>query len=315
MSTPVGTLFSLLSVIFMSAAPILNKFTLVSVNPLFASLVNSIIGAAFFLSIYFVRENSKVPTISKHALLSGIFNALGLILMFFSLREMNPAVLGFLGRMSVVFAFILSALFLGKMPDKVEVALAIFTLLGALGSAIGDHNHQNILGVLFALGYILCFSLSNLCLKLGSEKKSNCEILGLMNLISAFFLGQFYVFFGDKTLPAGSTSWLLLFVGALFGTCLGLWFYLKSLKIINFSRAAVIRLTGPLFTAAMAYPFFGLQLNFWQGTSAVVLLASIAFLAIHERRKVSANSNFSAQLKIPCTFPPSLPKQTTSLTP
>lgn len=217
-------------------------------------------------------------------MVGGVFNGLGLVFLFLSLQYLHPAIIGFVSRLGIVFAMVLSTFFLNQKPDRAEICLGCLALLGALGSAFDGSSNTSILGFLLALGSTLSFSISNLSFKFASRKYSTSKILSSSYLVSATML---FVFCAVSLKPiryaTDPRSWGFIFAGALFASCLGFWCYLESLKYLSFSRATLLRATGPLFTAVMSYPFFGLQFSGGQMISASILLSSIILLALHEK--------------------------------
>jgi drug/metabolite transporter (DMT)-like permease len=285
-----GILYGFASVFFMSTMPVINKFILQTTSPILGALVNSVVATVFFFAVALVTTKSIRIPFSKFSLTSGVFNGLGLIFLFMALEQIHPAIYGFLGRLSVIYAMILSAIFLKEKPDRAEIILGILAVGGALGSAIEDGNHLNLPGVLLAVASTLSFSAANLCLKFASNKNSNTHALAAMNLVSVILLTCFFAISSEHLrIPSAPFTWGLMILGALFGSCFGFWFYLQSIKMLTYSRANLLRATNPLFTAIVAYPFFGLNFSLMQIVSALILMVSIIAISIHERNKKAQN--------------------------
>lgn len=284
-----GTLYGLASVFFMSSMPIINKFILQTTSPLLGALVNSIVSTIFFFIMALITTKSIRISFSKFSLTSGLFNGLGLIFLFMALEQIHPAIYGFLGRLSVIYAMILAVIFLGQKPDKAEIVLGIFAVLGALGSAVEDWNHLNINGLLLAVASTISFSVANLCLKFASNTNSDSHVLTAMNLISVVLLSSFLAISSEHLkIPSSLATWNLMIFGALIGSCFGFWLYLQSIKKLTYSRANLLRATGPFFTAIVAYPFFGFDFSPVQVASALILMISIIALSIAAKPRVKA---------------------------
>jgi len=284
-----GLLYGLSSVIFMNAAPVMNKFILNSSSPIFAAFANASLSFVFFKIIDCWKSRSMRFHCSLHTLTGGIFNGLGLVFLFLALQYIHPAIVGFVGRLGIVFAMILSTFFLKQRPDGFEICLGGLALLGALGSAIHDSSTSSWLGFLYALGSTLSFSLSNLNFKFASHQYSSSEILSSSYFFSAIMLLIFCAISSEPLKYATDLrGWGSILMGSLFGSCLGFWCYLESLKFLSFSRATLLRATGPLFTALIAYPFFGFKFSSEQVASASLLFFAIILLSFREKRKVRA---------------------------
>lgn len=279
-----GTLYGFVSVFLMSSVPVMNKFILTTISPIQGAFANAAISTLFFGIIGFSKTRSFKIKIDRYSAIAGVANAIGLVLVFSAIERIHPALAGLMGRLGIVFAMVLSVAFLGEKPEKVELVLAAIALLGAAGSALSEFNSASTVGLLMAMGSALSFNFSNLCLKLASHQGTNLNIMTLMNLISALVLACGFGLIPEQiNLPHEINAWALIIFATLVGSCLGYWFYLISLRKITLSMASLIRATGPLFTAAFAYPFFGLNLNTGQALSASVLMASVIGLAVTNR--------------------------------
>lgn len=285
-----GLLFGLSSVLFMNSGPVINKFILRSSSPIFSALINALLSFIFFKTIDCIKSRSLKFHISLNSLVGGIFNGFGLVLLFLALQHVHPAIIGFVGRLGIVFAMILATIFLNQRPDRAEICLGLVAILGAMGSVLHDGTDSSVFGFFLAVGSTLSFSVSNLCFKLAARRHSSAQILSSSYLVSAIMLFIFCTTSSEPVRYATDLkSWGLIIAGALFSSCLGFWCYLESLKYLTFSRATLLRATGPLFTVAMSYPFFGLQFSAGQITSASILLLSVILLALHEKSQGTKN--------------------------
>lgn len=266
----------------MSSVPVLNKFVVLAMPPLEGAMINSIFAAVFFLVVS--RGRFLSLRFSRYSLGAGALNTVGLGCLFLALVNMHPAVAGLVNRTGVVFAIIISATLLRQRPSRAEILLGGIAIVGAFGSAWRDLTSTSAESLCLALTSAASFAGSNFCLREAAKSESNVLVLARMNILSALLLGLVFASSSEPLqIPSDAFSWTLVLIAALLGSCLGFWFYLISLRQLSFSMAAILRSTGPFFTALIAYPFFGFDLNPIQIISALILIGAIIGLAVVSR--------------------------------
>lgn len=280
-----GTLYGFISVLFMSSVPVMNKFVVMTISPLQGALANCLISTFFFgLVNRFMIGKAKIAFCS-YSIKAGILNAIGLALLYMAIQRVHPVAVGVMGRLGIVFAMAMSGVFLRQKPAMSEIILGSIAILGAFISAWSDLQDPNANGLWMALASTASFTASNFCLKAAARKNSNLDVLTHMNFFSTLLLGA-VLFLSQEHLhiPNTLSSWALIVGATLVGSCLGFWFLLLSLNSLSFSMATILRATGPLFTALIAYPFFGFDFNALQIGSALFIMLAIVGLAVTSPR-------------------------------
>lgn len=278
-------LFGFMSVALMASVPVMNKLVVISMSPFAGALANSLISTSFFALVNFSKPAPSVERRDFYSMIAGVFNAIGLLCLYLALREVHPAVVGFINRSGIVFAMLLSFVFMNLRPTKMEVGLGAVALLGALGaSGVGNidaKSHALALAFTSTIG----FTCSQYFLKMATQKHANVSILLRMNFWTMLVLLICFLFSSEVTLlPSTANAWAIMALASLVGSCLGFWFYLISLKTLSFSMATILRATGPLFTALISMPFFAFNLSVSQIVSGVVLIVAIIAMALRGRR-------------------------------
>lgn len=278
-----GVIIHLGSVMFMSCSLVLNKFALVSIGPYEAAVVNSLFALVFTVGINQRFRPSaaaeKGPQNWKLLLPMGLANGAGLVLLFYSLNEIGPISVGFIGRFYIVFAILIGIAFLKERYGALEYGLMALVVAGTFAFSWNDEKSE-LWGASAAILFTLLFAVSNTLAQRARQTSSAKSVL-LTNNISAFVFASVYFFLVES----GSLSFDLAAYGyavlsALLGSTIGLLLYYYGLLFLPFSKANIIRSLQPLFVAAIAFPFFPKTFTPLQVLSALVIFLSVIALSI-----------------------------------
>jgi transporter family protein len=129
-------LFALGSAVTAALMTIVGKIGLKNIDPTFATGIRSFFMFAFMvLIVLFSGKMKNFSTLDKNALLaiivSAVFGALSWLFYFLALKDGSANKVAAIDRMSIVFIFLLSALFLA---EKLTIKTAIGGLLIAAGA-------------------------------------------------------------------------------------------------------------------------------------------------------------------------------------
>ena len=166
-----------------------------------------------------------------------------------------------------------------------SVALTSFGVLLVTGAADQSLTQQQLLGV----GWVLFCSFTIAVYFMLSAPLT--QRLGSGNFTAIAMTAAGFAFFLHYQLQ-GPTRWfsmppdaLILMLGlVLFATILPLVCVAEGVRRIGASRAAVISTLGPPATAAMAFYFLGERLSYTQLFGMLIVVASITFLELSQRR-------------------------------
>ncbi|UTR10389.1 DMT family transporter [Evansella sp. LMS18] len=283
-----GHLLNFLSVLALAVGPLLSKFGLLQISSGYAALINAatIVAASFLYSL--IKKNKVRLILEKNVILLAVFNSLGVIFLFLSMELLSPVEIGFLGRFYTVFAVILAVIFLKERLARVEVIFICSAVAGVfLFVEPGGDYKANLLGSLFALLYTFFFALTNIYIKKTMSADKNSNSLLFTNNIFSIGIISVYVVAGGGT--AGGTFSLegagFIILSSLLGGFLGTLLLYEALKYLRFSIANVTRAFSPLLLAVISYPFFPIEITLKNTAGAILIVGSILFLALGDKKK------------------------------
>lgn len=295
-----GSALGGVSVVFTSIGVLVNKFALIHVGPVPAAALNAgfafvFCGVALLLPRLLGRTRVGMPPMIPMLLLLAAFNAAGLVLLFALLDLSGPIVVGFLGRMYIVFAILISVIAFGERHSRLEYLLMALSVAAAAAFTIPD-SAIGMGGFLLAVSYCVLFALANAVGKVmvgKSEQKgregalsATFSMLAASNLlafmlVSVLFLAGGWWTPGSISLPG--VGWVAL--ASMSGTVLGVGLFYYSLKFASFSNSTVMRSLQPLVVAAISWPFFPVEVTWFVATGGVLMLLSVFCLIFIDSRK------------------------------
>lgn len=287
-----GILLNMLSVLVMSLSPLINKFSLSYISPIYAALFSSIF-AAMFCFIYSKITNNKINLIkNKFIWIVGLTNATGIVFLYISLDLLSPVIVGFIGRFYIIFAILLSVILLKEKFSNKDKILIILAIIGTFLFVEKDTNGMHFLGILIALCYTFLFAFTNTMVKITIKNSDSNSILFYNNLISVIFISLFIFFTGRlEEFSFNYNGITLVLVSAFFSGFLGLLLFYEGLKHIEFSTANLIRSSGPIIVAAYSWWFFPVTLSLLNILGAILLLCSILLISTKPKIKNKKESS------------------------
>ncbi|KEO82835.1 DMT family transporter [Tumebacillus flagellatus] len=284
-----GILLNVLSICFMAFSPVLNKTAIsgghISVTKAaFLNIAYSLL-LGFVLAV--IRKQKLRFVRNKAMLIVGFTNAAGLILMYIALDMIGPVTLGFLGRFYLIFTLLLSVVILKERITSREWGLIALAIAGLfLFQAQGGLTISSWAGVGIAMAYTFFFSLTNITVKLVVKDVDSNSILFSNNVITICFLLVYALCTGEGNLQHLDVSGAgMIFVSAFCANFMGMLLYYEGIKYIEFSKANVIRSSGVLLSAAIAYPFYPVHLTLANILGAAILLGSVISLNQTPKKK------------------------------
>jgi drug/metabolite transporter (DMT)-like permease/2-polyprenyl-3-methyl-5-hydroxy-6-metoxy-1,4-benzoquinol methylase len=271
-----GLLFGFASALLMAFTPLLNKLSIESSNLGTSSITNSLLSFIFSLLLFWKSRKTD----SEHQLSSanspiffvGIFNGIGMLLMFFSLEQISPSISGFYGQSYTIFAVGFAVIFLKEKIQQIQLLFLSFIIFGGLlfsyeGSI--SNNYSSIMLIVFSA---FCFAASNFLAKKSTTNQKSEKILLLTNF-SSLLVTIMYWILHDFSFNFSLHSFSFNIISAAIGSFGGMLLFYKSLDLIGFSYANLIRSINPVAIFLFSYPFFPVNLEFisYIGASLIIL--------------------------------------------
>jgi len=123
-----GVELNLISLLFSSISPVLNKFSLVSLNPILGALLTSVFAAILNLILVYVMYHDFSIIKNKWVIFLGLSNAVGVILQYVALSLLSPVTVTLIARIYLVYVFVLSYIFLKEKLTKLDYLVFILFL-------------------------------------------------------------------------------------------------------------------------------------------------------------------------------------------
>jgi drug/metabolite transporter (DMT)-like permease/8-oxo-dGTP pyrophosphatase MutT (NUDIX family) len=269
-------IYTILSILFMSFGPTINKFALLNVNPFTLVFYNSLICCLFTLPFIY----KKILSINRdeiiYLVVAGILNGLSMFFLFYGLNKSSPALVSMLNRSYIVFSIFLGAFLLKEKIAKIDWGLIIFAVLGIILFMFKKEMAQMQAGALYGLVSGLLFSFCNFTIKNKLSKTSEYITLFSINFITAliFFFVCLAQGFGYLTLPLESKVLAFVFLGSFLGSFLGLLLFYASIKTIPFYKANLYRSISPVISLICGLFFFPVFLTSINIIGLIILLAA-----------------------------------------
>ncbi len=255
-----GIELNLISLLFSSISPVLNKFSLTSLSPVVGGIFTSV---------------SLTNLKSLWLWLLGGTNAIGIILQYIALSTLSPITVTLIARMYLVYVFFLSYIFLKEKITKWDYLAIILCILGSFfisGSRL--QFSDNLLGLICAFIYPLMYAANNIVAKyLVSDEEPN-NVLFFNHFTSALLLFCYALITGTSFSHISSQAVAFNFGGAFFNGFMSLLLFYTSLQFITAGKANIVRAFGPVIVIIYSSFFFPVQV-----TPSLVLGAILVILA------------------------------------
>lgn len=285
-----AVLYTLLSIVFMSIGPTINKFALNAVSPFTLVMYNSLICSVLTLPFIFKKIQKISHEEKKYLLIAGLINSLSMLCLFYGLSKSSPALVSMLNRSYIIFSIFIGAIVLKERISKSDLTLIVFAIIGIILLMFKKEMSQVQLGAFFGLASGLLFSLCNLIIKNKLPKTCNYITLFSINFISSLLFFLICLFKGPENLelPLELKTVSLIFLGSFLGSFLGLLFFYISIKTIPFYKANLYRCISPVVSLLCGFLFFPVSLTLMNKIGLFILL--ISFI-IHTLYKVQIMKN------------------------
>ncbi|MFC6322337.1 DMT family transporter [Companilactobacillus baiquanensis] len=273
-----GVELNLISLLFSSISPVLNKFSLVSLNPILGALLTSVFAAILNLILVFIMYHDFSIIKNKWVIFLGLSNAVGVILQYVALSLLSPVTVTLIARIYLVYVFVLSYVFLKEKLTKLDYLAIVLCIAGSIFVSQGRIQIDNVWGILCAFIYPLMYAINNIIAKYLVEDNNPGNVLFYNHLVSAAML-LIYALFAPGTFSGIQAKAVTFnFFGAFFNGFLSLLLFYTSLKFITAGKANIVRALGPIVVIIYSYFFFPIQITTNIILGALLLISSTAIV-------------------------------------
>lgn len=259
-----GIELNLISLLFSSVSPVLNKFSLISLSPVVGGIFTSFFAAIFVLTTIFIthRQVSITNLRNPWLWLLGGTNAIGIILQYIALSSLSPITVTLIARMYLVYVFFLSYIFLKEKITKWDYLAIILCIIGSFfisGSRL--QFSDNILGLICAFIYPLMYAANNIIAKYLVSDAEPSNVLFYNHLTSALLLLCYALITSTSFNNISGQAVAFNFGGAFFNGFMSLLLFYTSLKFITAGKANIVRALGPVVVIIYSSFFFPVQVT------------------------------------------------------
>lgn len=274
----IGVGLNLLSLLFSSLAPVLNKFALVKLNPIAGGVLTSVFAAGLTGLVILGRSRRLTLVANPYFLLLGATNAVGILLQYVALSLLSPVTVTLIARVYLIYVFLLSVAFLGERLRKWDYVAIVACLAGSLLVSGGRAQFDNGWGLLSAFLYPLMYAANNILAKLLVATTPADATLFYNHSVSALLLLLLSPLVPHAWQGLSLVSVSFNFFGAVCNGFLSLLLFYTSLKFISAGHANIVRALGPLIVIAYSAVFFPVQLTGSLVAGALLLLVATALV-------------------------------------
>ncbi|MBD5807498.1 DMT family transporter [Limosilactobacillus walteri] len=259
-----GIELNLISLLFSSISPVLNKFSLISLSPVVGGIFTSIFAAIFVLTtILITRQHISLRSLRNPWLwLLGGTNAIGIILQYIALASLSPITVTLIARLYLVYVFFLSYVFLKEKITKWDYLAIVLCILGSFfisGSRL--QFSDNILGLICAFIYPLMYAANNIVAKYMVSDAQPSNVLFYNHLTSALLLFCYAAITGTSFANISGRAVAFNCGGAFFNGFMSLLLFYTSLRFITAGKANIVRALGPIVVIIYSSFFFPVQVT------------------------------------------------------
>jgi drug/metabolite transporter (DMT)-like permease len=285
-----GFLLSLGGALLLSTNFITVKYSLRGFNPETFSLVWTSAAAIYAFGIVLAGRDGRAKMLPKGAakamLALGACTALGMILAWKGLSELDPAFASFIWRFLPVLS-ILSGVIILREHLALREALAMgIMLVGALWSVVGRWNVVGT-GVTLTLAAIFFGVLQLLIAKSQTHKVHPNVLVAYRVGIGSVLIACWVFASGAANFAVETKYWYVTLLGAFLGPCASFLLTFRAYRYWTLSQSSLILSGQPVFTLPMAYIFLGTLPTTKELIGGCVILAGAFWLAVIELSKAN----------------------------
>ncbi|MBS7267581.1 MAG: DMT family transporter [Candidatus Freyarchaeota archaeon] len=286
-----GFLFALSDVFLAGLFPVITKYGVGFVNPVFFAAISALCGGGFMLIVLKFRGELRKLFSRELALglfLIGFFGTFCTSLLFFFGSTLTSGVnSSILLQSEPVYSIVLSYFLLGELIRKRQIAVTLLILCGAIIVLYNGVLSINI-GDIFVLLTPLFWQIAHVLGRKTLEKTSTYVVTAGRTLYGGLLLFILTLIPGFREfglLIDPGMVLIFVFQGIVAFACSALVWY-EAIARINLSKATAIIAPYPVFSVILAWIFLGETVSIYQMLGLAVIVAGIIFLSrIHSERR------------------------------
>ncbi|MBU2576500.1 MAG: DMT family transporter [Nanoarchaeota archaeon] len=274
-----GTILILMTAIISGASIVVNKFFIVSIDPLILTATRALaIGIVFFfISLYISKSTKKkFNKVSwKYLLLIGAFGgSIAFWLFFIGLKMTMAGRAAFIHKTLPIYVAILAFIFLKEKISKKQLIAMFIMLFGLLLMQLSQLSAEIRMGDMLVLGATVLWAIeSTIAKKAMMDKESNWVVVFSRMFFGSIILFAIIFLTGKSELLVALTAQQILYItisGALLFLYVLTWYW--GLKYINLSKAAIMLLVAPVITLVLGVIFLGETILMLQAIGSLLIL-------------------------------------------
>ncbi|WP_076461403.1 DMT family transporter [Limosilactobacillus caccae] len=273
-----GVELNLISLLFSSISPVLNKFSLTSLTPVVGGIFTSVFAAVFvYATVLITHRSISFATLKNPWLwLLGGTNAIGIILQYVALSLLSPITVTLIARMYLVYVFVLSYIFLREKIEGWDYLAIILCIIGSFLISGGRLQlSDNTWGIVCAFIYPLMYAANNITAKHLVSDDQPSDVLFYNHTTSAILLLIFALATRTSFSNLSGSAIAFNFGGAFFNGFMSLLLFYTSLKFISAGKANIVRAFGPVIVIIYSAFFFPVEITpSLVGGALLVVIAS-----------------------------------------
>ncbi|MGQ9722836.1 MAG: DMT family transporter [Candidatus Jordarchaeum sp.] len=279
-----GFILCLLEILLAGLFPVITKYGVGFINPIFFAAISALLGAGFMLIILKFRKELKqlfTKELLKNLFLIGFFGTFLSSILFFIGSTMTSGInASILLQTEPIYSIVLSFFLLGELIRKKQIALTLLILSGTIIVVYNGVLSIN-MGDILILLTPFAWQIGHVLARKTFEKTSTYVVAtgrvlygGILLLILSLIPG-----FGEyQFLTDPGIMLLFLFQGIVvyIGSMI-VWY--EAIKRINLSKATGIIAPYPVFSVILAWIFLGETISVYQLAGLAIIITGIILLS------------------------------------
>lgn len=283
-----GVELNLISLLFSSISPVLNKFSLTSLSPVVGAIFTSFFAALFVgVTIRITHRTISVKSLKSPWLwLLGGTNAIGIILQYVALSLLSPVTVTLIARMYLVYVFFLSYLFLHEKIEGWDYLAIVLCIIGSFLISGGRLQlSDNGWGLVCAFIYPLMYAANNITAKHLVTDDQPSNVLFYNHATSVILLLLFALVSGTHFTGITGSALAFNFGGAFFNGFISLLFFYTSLRFISAGKANIVRAFGPVIVIIYSAFFFPVKITPSLVSGAILVIIASTIVTFTKTRQ------------------------------